>query len=643
MEAAIAVISIACIPFSGIFFRRYLNTNHDHHPTYNNDDHDQSQCHIPSRLVQYLAHGIGHERWFLDGFAGRLVLQITMVALHTTNALLLFFLLKKILGRRGIHDEHICICSYVAVASIFAAHNSRIALLNDMDGDLSLLFLIAVVMGLSGLVLTISRSNGANVHFQPSIIATMLLVAGIILVFVILFFGEDGLMSLLLLYPSSSSPRIDSSSSSHSFNNARYYMHRVAQATPLPASQSMLSLSPLIASTQHSLWAVVGMISKGIVAIRYTLPSPPTAMRILKMLQSVLNIIKAQLYLPVNVDVGYVQAQWEAIGLLFSRSQSLGLCRSGSSNSGTGGSSTDESKVVSTLHCAASAISRLSTDYAPVMELAIVIALAVSVIVRCTQQQLRRIRRHSKTSLVRHINPFGITSIVLVSLLCCLNDCFSSNSGSNNSSRANISKDSEMLVLSRQSYIPSAFMSVCLGELMVVLSVLHSLCSSMCPLPHSSSLSVCCNLHVAYSMCAAAVALADAWAAQLLVSKDTAAAAGGGGIGNDSLLLTGVRGQTPATLVQSLMRIVLRLSPGRTPLGDPSPRPPPTLTAAAVVALDKSATKGYWLVKALQLLALSMLTMAADTLYKSFHPNEPRCFFRTTATREMEFFCCPTI
>ena len=86
--------------------------------------------------------------------------------------------------------------------------------------------------------------------------------------------------------------------------------------------------------------------------------------------------------------------------------------------------------------------------------------------------------------------------------------------------------DMDSLWMSLQSYIPSAFMCVCLGELMVVLSILHSLCSSMCPLPHSSSLSVCCNLHVAYSMCATAVALADAWAAQLLVSKDTAAATG---------------------------------------------------------------------------------------------------------------------
>ena len=156
-------------------------------------------------------------------------------------------------------------------------------------------------------------------------------------------------------------------------------------------------------------------------------------------------------------------------------------------------------------------------------------------------------------------------------------------------------------------------------------------------------LSMCCNLHIAYSMCAAAVALADAWAAQLHVSKETATAAGGGVLGNDYLLLTGMQGQTTATLVQSLTRIVLRLRPSRTPTVDLTSRPPPTLTTAAAATLDKSATRGYWLVKSLQLLSVSVLMIAADTLYKSFHPDEPRCFFRTTATREMEFFCCPTI
>ena len=449
MEAAIAVILSGSIPFSGILFRRYLNSNHDH-PTYN-DDHDQAQCHVPSRLVKYLAFvnfGIGRERF---------VLQIMMLALHTTNALLLMMILKKILGCRRIHDEHIRICSYVAVVAIFAAHSSRTALLNDVDGDLSLLFLIAVVVGLSGLFMTIT----ANGHFQPSIIPTMLLVAGIILAFVTLFVcGEEGLTSLQSFYPSSPSPHMDSSSSSNNNNNAKYYIYRAAQAPPV-LPRSMLSPSLLIASTQHLLRAVMGMFSKGVDVVRNTILLPPTATGTLKMLQSVLNIIKAQLYLPVNVDIGYVQTQREAMGFLwgarFSRSQSLSLCRSGSNSSGTGNSDTDESKVVSTLRCAASVISRLSTDYAPVMELVAVFALVGYIIVRCAQQQLHSLRRRSQLSLVSHINPFGINSIVLVSILCSSNAVFSSNRNSS-------SKDSEMLVLSRQSYIPSAFMSVCLGE-----------------------------------------------------------------------------------------------------------------------------------------------------------------------------------
>ena len=140
-----------------------------------------------------------------------------------------------------------------------------------------------------------------------------------------------------------------------------------------------------------------------------------------------------------------------------------------------------------------------------------------------------------------------------------------------------------------------------------------------------------------------AVALADAWAAQLLVLKETASASGGIGTSNDSLLLTGMHGQTTSSLLQSLTRIVLRLRPAGSKSSDSTSRIPPTLTTAAAAALDKSTTRRYWLVKALQLLSVSILIIIADTLYKSFHPDEPRCFFRTTATREMEFFCCPAI
>ena len=436
MEATIAICFSSTIPFFGCLFRR-LTKNHS---SYNNDQ-KQSQCSIPSQLVKYLAFGsIGHERLFL---------QIIILTLHTTNALLLMMLLKKILGRRRIHDEHICICSYVAVAAIFAAHSTRTALLNDVDSDLSLLFLIAVVVSLSGIYLTMN-TNG---HFQPSVLSSVLLVVGIVFVIITLFFGgEIGLMMSLPSFSSSSSSLIDSSSTISNNNNAKYYIFGAMETSPLP-SQSILS-SPfrLITSTQ---WVPPGLFSTCVDFVRNTILQPPTAMGTLKMLQSVLNIINAQLFLPVNVDNGYVQTQREALGLLRgTQSQSLGMCRSGSSS--------DESKVISTLRCAASVVSRLSTDYAPVVELTAVIMLVGFVLFRCAQQQLRSIRQHSQLTLFRHMNPFGITSIVFVSILCCLNVCFTSNSNS--------SKDSEMLVLSRQSYIPSAFMSVCLGELMVLCS-----------------------------------------------------------------------------------------------------------------------------------------------------------------------------
>lgn len=441
-----------------------------------------------------------------------------IMILHASNAVMVYFIIQKFLQSHGRqrYSPHVRLCcSFVPTVVLFGMHSLRSALFNEIS-YISFVFLTAVLISFLGVLTTLS--SGTDRRFRPTATTKGLLMFGFVLIVLALVTattrvtGGSGTALQLLPLP----PIVAAAPQRHQSATQQHTLVR-------PVLNFFFGLVDMILSGKWAKQIMVG---------------------ILKVLQAALNVLKAQVFLPVNVDRGYVQTQVNAMQSV------LGIrCLSGSSYCG----------IMS--FAPISFLRRMFTEAAmPVVELGAVVALIAFLAIR----HVRGARtQHASTSARQskwRIEPLGASAAIAVTLVSCASVSLSPSEGSN-------SAISETLLLAVTAYIPSAFLSLCL-----------------------------------------AVHLADAWADESPVEADAATSR--------------VAAAMP-TLVQSLWSM---LRP---------PRSKGRCSGAGVSAGKRT----YWFLRARQLLVVAALTIAADTTFKSFHP-EPRCFFRSGLLL-LEFVCCP--
>ena len=492
---------------------------------------------------------------------GRPVQQAGGVALHATNAVLVFFIAVKVLEQRRVEDRHVRrLCGFLATAVLFGPHSLRNAMLGDVTGQ-TLLFLAATALALGGVYMRVA--DGVRGRMHPSVASSVALAAGAVLAASV----------LLSVAAPQQSPwargwgwafRLDSNSIGA---GAGYYGEGyLTSATPLEsgtttagtATKPNTSIKGLLAVSSAALafvWATAAAVYSRVrtswMSVRAADAAWSLTVSSLKVLQSALNVLKAQVFFPVNVDKGYVQLQLSALEALLDAG------------------SWSPAAVGRRIACGARALSLSSTaafvlnlpgelvGAMPLFELMGTVALLICVGATVTRQLLRR----------RKTWPFGarITGAAKVAMITVLS-CSAVGLAPHDSSSA------DTTLLSLQSYVPSALLSVCLGE--------HLATHVTCILSLSNS-------HISVITITAAV-LADAWSAH------------------------------PLKVVAAEKSLVVSFTE----------------------ALQGRAAPDCKVPRVLQLLSIAAVTIVADTIYKSANSEPSKCFFRSTATRSLEFVCC---
>jgi hypothetical protein len=498
----LAVIISSIVPFAGIFIRRR-----------NSPNNADPQC-----FGGEAANGAVWERWLFGRFnmldspqARAAVLQVMIMVVHASNAIIVYSIIQKFLqshGRRR-YSQHVRICcSIVPTALLLGMHSLRSALFNE-ENLVSFFFLSSVLIGLLGVLRTIS--TGTDQQFKPTTTAKALMICGCILVVVVLASATGSTTSI---FPTESQ-----------------------LPGPTPPTTAATSQRHKSATLQYSFpWTSFSILFGRINTATASTWSKQALVRILKVLQAALNVVKAQLFLPVNVDRGYVQQQLSAIESV------LGIrCPSDSRFCGI------------TTFALIPFLRRMFAESAvPVWELGAVVALVGYITVKYVREQRmdRTSGRHAKWRL----QPLGVSAAALVTLLSCAGVAVSPSEGARGVS--------ETVLLSLHSYIPSVFFSLCLG-----------------------------------------VYLADAW--------------------GDDGTPANASSSSSSSLIEALSSMARSRGGG----------------GAAGGLSDKVQARNYWALRARQLLLVAAVTVAADTTFKSFHP-EPRCFFRS-GLMSLEFICCP--
>ena len=286
MEPVVALLLSTITPFAGIFIRRRNNDNAKLHGT-------NPQCFFGDATLT----GASWERWMFShtaGTAGRVVLQVMILALHASNSVMVFYIIQKFLqshGRRR-YSQHVRLCcSIIPTILLFGMHSLRSTLFNE-EHFISFLFLTAVLLFLLGVFFTVS--TGADRHFKPTTTAKGLLVCGCLLIMVALATGSStgggetssSSSSLLILPPPPPSSPFSQES---------------------PRQKPTKRQFPFLLPAFDVLYVRMNIIVSDWIWCKELLA------RILKVLQATLNVLKAQLFLPVNIDGGYVKLQLTAI------------------------------------------------------------------------------------------------------------------------------------------------------------------------------------------------------------------------------------------------------------------------------------------------------------------------------------------
>ena len=400
----------------------------------------------------------------VEARVGRRVLQGGGVGLHAANALLVYLIATKFLEDRRVENRHVrAYCSFLATAVLFGPHSLRAAMLGDVTGA-TLVFLAATTVTLGGVYLRVTDGVRGRVH--PSAVSSVALLAGTLLVASVLLSAAAPQLPWLsgaASVTSSDTPAYGDGYLSSALSPAGTTAAAAAAATTTTTTPAppILSMGWLLAVPSAVLVYVMATVAAAHGRIRAVWASIRVAESLwlltgglLKVLQSALNVAKAQVFLPVNVDKGYVQLQSDALFLglfLFDTKKWWAFAAAPGRYILSGVRTFNVSSVISVVVNAPGHI----VGMMPLFELMATLGLLLYVGGTVVRQLLYR----------RKAWPFGARSTVaanaaIVTALSCSAIGLAPNDNDSRSARG----ANETTLLSLQSYVPSAFMSVCLGE-----------------------------------------------------------------------------------------------------------------------------------------------------------------------------------